>query len=444
MRPEIELTADKLRRTFDISAMEFDTTDQITPLEGIVGQERALKALQTGLGIRDMGFNIYVSGPPGTGKRTTVTTFLKDFAGRQKTPQDWVYFNNFEDVSRPTACGLPTGQGRKFQRDMKNLIDQLRRALSHAFESDDYSRKREEIVREVQRKKDEALEALSRHASASGFTLQQMPFGFMIIPEREGQPMGDLELVALPAQEREELQRRRERLQEELRMTQSQLREPEREANEKLRELDRRVAGFILDQYMEETLAEYSGFEKIAAYLDSVRKDIVDDIDAFKSTATHGSGGGPSRQPMLPEAPSRKYDVNVLVDNSQMKGTPVVLELNPTYNNLFGRIEREAHLGTLYTDFTMIQSGAIHRANGGYLVLQVEDMLKNAFSWDSLKRALTSHQIEMEDMADRLGFGGSRSLRPQPTPLDLKVVLIGRPLIYHLLHAYDPDFSQIF
>ena len=444
MGRETELTSGKLRRTFDISALEFETTEQIVPLEGIVGQERALKALRTGLGIRDMGFNIYVSGPPGTGKMTTVKNFLSDLASGQDTPQDWVYFNNFEDVSRPIACGLPAGLGRGFQHDMKNFMDEVRRALSLAFESDEFSKKREEIVRDVQRKKDEALEALSRHATASGFTLHQMPFGFLIIPERGGQPMDDLELVTLPAQERDELQRRREGLQEELRTTQKQLREPERAANEKLKELDRQVANFILDQYMEEYRVKYRDFEKVIAYFDSVLKDIVDDIDAFKVTDGHVHGGGSARQSLLPEAPTRKYDVNVLVDNGQLKGTPVVLELNPTYNNLFGRIEREAHLGTLHTDFSMIQPGAIHRANGGYLVLQVEDLLKNAFTWDSLKRALTSHQIETEDMADRLGFGGSRSLRPNPTPLDLKVVLVGRPLIYHLLHAYDPDFSQLF
>ncbi|NQW22455.1 MAG: AAA family ATPase [SAR202 cluster bacterium] len=444
MGRKIELTADKLRRTFDLSAMEFDTTEQIEPIEGIVGQERALRALQTGLGIRNSGFNIYVSGPPGTGKMTTVTTFLKELASGQKTPQDWVYLNNFDDVSKPTACGLPAGQGRELKHDMKDLMDRISGAISRAFESDEFGKKRDEIVREVHRKKDEALEALNRHAAAAGFTLHQMPFGFLIVPEREGQPIGDLELVALPAQEQEELQRRRQGLQDELRTVQNQLREPERAANEKLRELDRQVVNLILDQYMAEVRAKYGEFGKVVIYLDAVGKDIVDDIDTFKSGRTNVQGGSSSRQMLLPEAPSRKYDVNVLVDNSQLKGTPVVLELNPTYNNLFGRIEREAHLGTLYTDFTMVQPGAIHRANGGYLVLQVEDVLKNAFSWDSLKRALTSHQIEMEDMADRLGFGGGRSLRPHPTPLDLKVVLLGRPLIYYLLHAYDPDFSQLF
>ena len=436
------LTADKLHREFDISAIEFETTDQIHPLDGVVGQERAMKALKTGLGIRDTGFNIYVSGPPGTGKMTTVSTFLKETASGEKTPSDWVYLNNFNDVSQPTSCALPAGKGRSLQQEMKKLMDEITRALSQAFETEEYSKKREEIVRDVHRKKDEALESLSQRATASGFTLHQMPFGFLIIPERGGEPMDDLELVALPQDQREELQRRRERLQEELRTIQNQLREPERAANEKLGELDRQVAYFIVDQYMGDTKTKYVEFKKVVEYLDSVRSDIVENVDSFKSGHTHG--GGAARQTMFPEAPSRKYDVNVLVDNSQTEGTPVVMELNPTYNNLFGRIEREAHLGTLTTDFTMIKPGAIHRANGGYLVLQVEDVLKNAFSWDSLKRALTSHHVEMEDMADRLGFGGSRSLRPDPTPLDVKVVLIGRQLIYYLLHAYDPDFSQLF
>ena len=437
-----ELTADRLRRKFDISAIEFETTDQIPPLEGIVGQERALKALRTGLGIRDSGFNIYVSGPPGTGKMTTVSSFLKEWALTQESPEDWVYLNNFEDVSQPMACRLPAGRGRELQHDMKALMDQISRALSQAFENEEYGKKRDEIVREVHRKKDEALEALSQRATAFGFTLHPMPFGFLFIPERGGEPMGDLEVVALPAQQREELQRRREQLQEELRAVQNQLREPERVANEKLHELDRQVALFIVDQYMEETRTKYEEFEKIETYLDAVRSDIMEDVDTYK--AGHSQSGGAARQMFLPEAPSRKYDVNVLIDNGQLKGTPVVMELNPTYNNLFGRIEREAHLGTLSTDFTMIKPGAIHRANGGYLVLQIEDVLKNSFSWDSLKRALTSHQIEMEDMADRLGFGGGRSLRPDPTPLNLKVVLIGRPMFYYLLHAYDPEFSQLF
>ncbi|MBC8280960.1 MAG: AAA family ATPase, partial [Chloroflexi bacterium] len=258
-----KLTANKLRRTFDLSAIEFETTDQIPPLEGVVGQERALKALRIGLGIHDKGFNIYVSGPPGTGKKTTVSSFLKELASVQQTPVDWVYLNNFEDVSQPMTCRLPAGLGRELQHDMKTLMDQISRALSQAFENEEYGKKRDEIVREVHRKKDEALEALSKRATASGFTLHPMPFGFLFIPERGGEPMDDLELVALPAQQREELQRRRERLQEELRGVQNQLREPERVANEKLRELDRQVAQFIVDQYMEETRTKYEEFEKI-------------------------------------------------------------------------------------------------------------------------------------------------------------------------------------
>jgi lon-related putative ATP-dependent protease len=434
-----------------LQALGITSTEELPPLEGIIGQERAVRALQFGLNVESVGFNTYVAGPPGIGKMTAVQAFLEELAKQKETPPDWCYVNNFDDPYQPKALKLPPGRGRELQQDMRTLIQHVREAIPKAFESDEYNAKREEILNAFNKQREAILNELGQLAQQAGFALQATPFGILIIPVREGRPMTDAELQQLPERIRAEIQRRREALQERLQEAMKEIRKLEKAAQQKLQELDRQVALYIVGGLMEDLLEKYRDLPEVIEHLQAVQKDILENITMFKSPLSQpgpGQQAGPA-VPMppglwAPDLPFRKYEVNVLVDNSGQRGAPVVLEMNPSYPNLFGRIEKEMHFGALYTDFTLIKPGSLHRANGGYLVLPVEDVLANLFSWESLKRALRSREIQIEEIGERLGFLATKSLRPQPIPLDLKVILVGRPLLYYLLYWLDEEFAELF
>jgi len=436
-----ELPVDKLRRICDPKVLGCETTEELEPLETIIGQERAVRALEFGLGIKELGFNIYVAGPPGTGKTTAVKRFLEEIAKDKPVPPDWCYVNNFRDPYRPRALRLPPGRGRELQKDMRSLVEGARREIPKAFESDEYAAQREETVQGFQKQRQELLSQMGEKAKAEGFLLQMSPMGLLIIPMMEGKPLSEEEFKALSPEVREKLLRKRESLQEELKKAMRQVTGLDKKANEALQELDRQVALYAVGHLVSELMEKYRDLPEVVDYLREVRDDIVENLSQFRE------GGQPAPAFPVPGAkdlPFRRYEVNVMVDNSELKGAPVVMELNPTYNNLFGRIEKETQFGALVTDFTMIREGSLHRANGGYLVLPAEEVLRNLFSWDSLKRALRNREIAVEEAGERLGFIATKSLRPDPIPLDTKVVLIGQPTLYYLLYTLDEDFSELF
>ena len=441
-----KLSPKQLRRVFNARELGCETTEEHPLLEGIIGQERAVKSLRFGLDVQAVGFNTYVAGMPGIGKMTAVQAFLEEFAKQKETPPDWCYANNFAESDQPKVLKLPSGRGRELQRDLKNFVDHARREIPKAFDSDEYMARRDEIAKALSQQREAVLERLNTQAAQAGFTLQGTPMGVMMIPVSEGRPLSDAEILALPASAREDLERRREKLQEELKIAMKQARELERAAQGKLQELDQQAALFVVGGLIEDLFEKYKDLPDVLEHLQAVQKDILENIEAFKSvpTASQPSSDGGPAMPWLQDLPFRKYQVNVLVDNRQQQGAPVVLELNPSYHNLFGRIEKESLFGALYTDFTMIKAGSLHRANGGYLVLPAEDVLNNLFSWDGLKRALRGREIQIEEMGERLGYVSTKSLRPQPIQLNVKVIIVGHPTTYYLLHAYDDEFSELF
>ncbi len=441
-----KLSPQQLRRTFEPGCLGVATTAELKTLESIIGQQRAVSALQFGLEIRESGFNIYVAGPPGMGKMTAVQSFLMELARRKDTPADWCYLNNFEDPYQPKSCRLPAGRGHELQQDLKALVEHLRREIPRAFESEEYSNRRDEILKSLEQRRAQAMEKLNQEAGQAGFMLQATPFGIATIPTQEGQPLSDADFQALPAPKREEFQQRHEVLKEELKATMKRLRDLERAVQQRLQALDRQVALYIIGGMMEELHEKYRDLPAVLEHLQAMQKDMLDNLETFKTGVAPNPGADPAaaNSPWLRELPFRKYQVNVLVDNREQKGAPVVLELNPSYNNLFGRVEKEVQFGALYTDFTMIRPGSFHRANGGYLVMPVEDLLQNLLSWDGTKRTLRSGEIEIEEISERLGYVATKSLRPQPIPINIKVVLVGRPLLYYLLHAHDEEFPELF
>ena len=442
-----ELRPEALRRVVEPATLGFQSTEDVTPREGIIGQERALSALRFGLGIRDGGFNVYVAGPPGIGKMTAVQSFLDEIARQRPVARDWCYVHNFEDAYRPRALAVPAGMGRKLQRDLRQLVEHVRREIPKAFESEDYGAKRDAIVKELDRSRTEILEKLKEEVNKAGFSLESTPFGIAIIPILEGRPLSDEDFGNLPPPTREDLEQRRERLQERLKSSMRQIRDLARSAQERLQELGGRIALYLVGGLMEDLSETFREMPEVLTHLRAVQQDIVDNIDSFRVEAPGEESAGVGAALLarrLREAPFRKYQVNVLVDNCRQEGAPVVVELSPSYGNLFGRVEKEAELGAIITDFTMIKAGSLHRANGGFLVLPVEDVLRDPWCWDGLKRALRAGEIQIEEIAERLGVTATRSLRPEPVPLDLKVLLVGRPIWYHLLHTHDESFGELF
>lgn len=437
-----ELPAEKLRKACDPLSLGFSSTSELIPKAGIIGQTRALKALQFGLGMKERGFNIYVAGAPGTGRTTAVQSFLEEVAKGQPVPPDWCYVNNFRDSYRPKALKLPPGKGKEFQSDVKGLVEEARVAIPRAFESEQYTAKREGIGEGFSKRREELFNKLAERAQAEGFALKATPMGLMIIAVVDGKPLSEQDFMSLTPEAKQELIKKREGLEVELKGVSKQLRLMEREVNEGLKALDREVALSSIGPLMNELMEKYKGLSEVVGYLTEVQDDMVDNIAQFRPE--QGAQPSPIPMPWLKELAFRKYQVNVIVDNSGLTGAPVIIDFNPTYVNLFGRIEKESQFGAFFTDFTLIRGGSLHSANGGYLVMHADDLLTNLFSWDGLKRALGDGKITIEEAGERLGIMVTKSLMPDPIPLAAKVILVGNPFLHSLLYAYDEDFRELF
>ncbi len=442
---DLEIQPSQARRTYLPNNLGFQTTDEVPPSDEIIGQERAVHALEFGLHINEVGFNIYVAGAPGTGKATAVNNFLIQLAKTQPVPPDWCYVYNFEDPYQPRAISLPAGKGKEFRQDMKQFLKNARRAVPQAFSTKEYRQQREAILNGLKRAQEERLAEVSRLAQQEQFMLQTTPMGLALIPLSDGKPMTDQQFVNLNPKTRQEIQEKRERLGKLVEQALQEIHEMEQEALQKIQQLDREVAHNAIRHQVGDLSSKYKEHEKVLKYLKTVEEDIIQNLDRFRQQ---------DQQPQQQMPPGfdtedifwRRYQVNLIVDNSSQNntGAPVIMELNPTYNNLFGRLEKEARMGTLHTDFTLIKPGAMHKANGGYLVLEAREVLTDLFSWDGLKRALRNGKIGIEEMGERLGFVASKGLRPEPIPLDTKVLLIGDPMLYHLLYSLDEDFNELF
>lgn len=438
-----ELQAHQLRRVCDLEQLNCETSADVEPLNEIVGQERAVKALRFGLEIKGPGFNTYVAGVSGTGRETAVKRFLESLAEKKSIPSDWCYVNNFKDSYHPKVLRLQPGQGREFQVDMRELLDRAKRDIRNAFDGDEYSAKREEMIQSLNHQQEKLIKRVSERAQQENFVLKPTPMGMLAIAVKDDKPIDDEQFLALSPAEQKEIARKRAELRTEIQLAFRKAKELERQTDKALHKLDQEIALYALNHLVEDLQEKYQDLPQVITYLNDVKHDILENISDFRGNS-QSQTDAPISQLSSKQHAFKRYEVNVLVDNGELKGAPVIIELNPTYNNLFGRIEKEAQFGTTITNFTMIRDGCLHRANGGYLVLPVEELLRNLFSWDSLKRALRNQEIVIEEAGERLGFITTQSLRPEPVPLDVKVVLIGQPTLYYLLLAYDKDFSELF
>lgn len=438
-----ELSLSQVYRACERDLIGCDSSEEVAGTDSIIGQERAVKALRFGLDIDSKGFNIYVSGVPGSGRTTATRRFLKEFAAQRRTPDDWVYVNNFHDNLKPNAIRLPAGRAVEFEEDMEKLVEQALTDLRAAFESEEYERHREEVVNRVQSQKQEMLDRLSKVAREYGFALQATPMGLMTIPTKEGEPISEEAYRKLNEDEKKEIGERQKKVKSAMEDATREAQSLDKYLREKLEELDQEVAEFAIQHHFEELKEKYKDLDEVPHHIQHVQDDMLENLGDLRADKEEEQPQIPLLRRRVKQDPLRKYGVNILVDNSGLEGAPVILETNPTYNNLIGRIEQEAVFGALVTDFTLIRSGALHNANGGFLVLPLEELLRNPFAWDALKRALENEKIEIEDAGERLGFA-TKSLRPEELPLDIKIVLIGRADLYQLLQLYDEKFPELF
>ncbi|MBT8308047.1 MAG: AAA family ATPase [Maribacter sp.] len=434
------LKPDQLRRTVPTTAVNRKQLKKEYPLKPLIGQARALKALEFGIGNKSGGFNIYVSGYPGSGKLKAVNHFLEEKTKLEPSPGDWCYVNNFKDSYFPKKLSLPKGGAEIFKNEIKILIEEVKNSLIRAFESKEYADKRQGIISNFQQKEIELFRDIHKKAKANNIVIKRTPIELIALPvDESGTPIADEKFRQLDSKQQEEILNNQDKIKEELIGLLRKNRDLERASNAALLRLEEKVALYAIEALLEELQEKYMEFYDVLNFLEDVKRDITENLTDFLDVSMP-QGKFSTRS----DAKLVKYAVNVITDNSHLNGSPIIMELNPTYNNLFGKVEHESDMGTLITNFTLIRGGSLHRANGGYLIIPLKELLLNYFSWDSLKRALNNNEIIIEDANERYGFLSAKSLKPDPIPLNVQIILIGSPRWYYLLYDFDEDFKELF
>ncbi len=451
------LDPEKLYRDTDPEALGFETTDEVEDLTEVVGQPRAVEAMQFGMAIEEKGFNIYAMGPAGIGKKSLMHQFFQERAKEQEPPSDWCYVKSFDDEHKPRVIQLPAGKGIEFRDDMEELVEQFDTALSAAFESEEYQSRRQSVMEGFREKQQRAFGELQERAQEEDVRLVRTPAGLAVAPVRDGEVLTPDEIQELSETKQSRLEDKVEEMQEELQEILRQVPGWQREMRERLDELNREMANLAIGGLLDDLREKYADYPEVVEHLDAVQDDVVNNAETFLPQQGGGQQAGQEalqqmlqggdtqgRRAMVQEALMRQYRVNVVVDNSELEEAPVIYEDNPTYQNLIGRIEHMARMGALTTDFHLIKAGALHRANGGYLLLDARKVLTEPYAYEALKRALDSGRIRIESLGRQLSLISTVSLEPEPIELDVKVGLFGDRLIYYLLTQFDPDFAELF
>lgn len=446
MAPVTPLGPDQLYRRTDPILFDNATTGDLPDVPDFIGQDRAMEAIRFGVSMSRQGYNIFALGPSGTGKYSLVRRYVEQRAATEPPPSDWCYVNNFEQPYMPRALRLPAGRGKLLRQDMERLVEDLRTTLASVFESEEYQTRRQSLEVEFQERQQESLQQLQEQARERGLALLRTPAGLAFAPIKDGSVVSPEEFEKLPAEEQERIKNDVQVLQEQLQKALAQAPRWEREFRDRKREIDQEVADVVLVNLMDDLYAKYNDLPDVVTFLQAVQKDVRERLADFLSD---GDSAPTDTAVVLPNRAAaspllRRYQVNLLVDASENKGAPVIHESNPSYLNLVGRVEQMAQMGALITDFTLIKPGVLHRANGGYLILDALKVLTNPYAWEGLKRALQFRQIRIESPLQMLSMTSTVSLEPEPIPLDVKVVLLGEPLLYYQLANLDPDFNELF
>jgi predicted ATP-dependent protease len=451
----LRIPVEQLRREQDANVFQFDCTDELVPLVEFIGQERALRSLQFGLGVDKSGYNVFVTGLTGTGKTTAILEHIQRAVEQKRTaadaelPSDWCYVFNFDDPDRPNAVRLPHGAGRALRQQLEELLSSVRRNLTNAFTSEEYNQRRREILEKGQQEAQPLIDQAEKQAEEAGFVLRFSPTGVNLVPMVNGKPMTPEEFTALDTARRREIEARQQPISELIEQVRERLRAIESGVSEKLRQLDRQTAEWVVSGVFNDLLKQYSENAEIVHFLEQLKEFTLATADALRGQPEQMVGIAPSPANPIAGPPGQPdpfgaFRCNVFVDNSNAKGPPIIVEPNPSWTNLFGRIERRAYLGTYISDHTMLKPGSVHLANGGYLIFNLVDIMMKPGSWEGLKRVIRTKEVRLEDPIEQFGFLTPQGLRPEPIPLDIKLVVTGDPMSYFMLSAYDEEFWEIF
>lgn len=442
------LNADVLRRVCDPSIFKFQDTSYLTPSMDLIGQERAVRAARFALSIPQDGYNLYMAGKSGTGKTRYALYIAQKHARQMPVPDDWCYVYNFEEPSRPKAISLPAGKGREFKKDMEEFSKKIEQEIIKAFEGEDYETERERILKDFRAKKAEYVMELNDKAQERGFRVKLSSSGLFFMPVIDGEPMDEEDYKLLDEDVKLELARASEALQSETSEIIQKIREVELEAENAIKEWEGQIALYAVGIHIDDLKAKYDKFPLILNYLDNVKEDILINIEQLIGSNLTEDQQNVLYQIMLKRSgednPYDRYKVNLIVDNSRLQGAPVILDYNPTYYNLIGRCEYENEFGTMTTDYTLIRPGLFHQANGGFLILQASDVLYNPQSFEAIKRTLKTRQIIIENIREQMGLAAVSALKPEPIPVNVKIILVGSEELYHILYNYDRDFKKYF
>lgn len=444
-----ELEYKKLKRVCTLEEFDFNTTDELEAEFSIIGQQKAVKAMEFGLSIKMKGYNIYMSGPSGTGKTTYAKEIAQKFAKNEKVPYDWCYVYNFDDSRKPTALRFKPGEGKAFKDDMKELVEMLNIKIPKVFSEDDYENQKNEIIDSYEKQRSILMKEVSDKAKEYGFGIKTTNSGVYFMPIIDGVLLSEEEFENLPENQKEEILKKSDVVQDAVQDIMKELKEYEKKTKKEINDLDYKVGMFTIEPYIIELQEKYKQYDKIIKYLSQVKEDILENIQDFIENDDEENDETVSAlMPFLGKKVSDeitdKYEVNLLVDNSKTKGAPVIIDFNPTYYNLIGEIEYDTEFGNMTTDYKKIKPGLFHQANGGYLILQAQDLMANAQAWEVLKRVIKTKEITIESLRDQLGALAVSTLKPEPIAIDVKVIIIGSNYIYNILYEYEEDFRKLF
>lgn len=430
-------------------AFDFETTADVEPVAGVIGQTRAVRALDYAIAMPMDGHNAFVIGKRGTGRRSFVEAVLNKEAKDGPTPSDWCYVNNFDEPQKPTALELPAGVGPELCNDMDAFIEEVQSALSAAFESDDYHGRRQAIEQEFQEEHNSVLKTVNDHARHKGIRVIQSPTGVIFAPLRDGEVLGPDAFEKLSETEQKEIQEDIEEVGRMFQEAMESMPQRMRSTRQKIRGLDQEITRYAIGSLMNDLKSNYQAHPRVIEFLQAVEQDLVKHQELVRNQAKPTDVMGLMTEEATSRsdkqaAVQRRYSVNVIVASDPDGGAPVIIEDHPSHLHLIGRIEHRAQMGALYTDFNLIRAGALHRANGGFLVVEAHRVLTEPFAWQSLKQALKTHRIRIESIGEMYGMASTLTLEPDPIPLEVKVILIGEARLYYLLQELEPDFRDLF
>jgi lon-related putative ATP-dependent protease len=437
----------KLDYSFSEDELEFDTTEELSPIEKqIIGQDRAADSIEFGMQVKQNGYNIFMAGESGTGKSSYAENLAKERSEEMSKPKDILYVFNFSEKEKPRVIKVPAGIGNDLKHDMDKIIDELQEEIPRAFEGEEYDKERKEIINQYQPKSNKIMKEFEESAKERGFMLQNTAQGLVPVPiDENGEPLSREDFQEMDEEEREEVRNESQKIQNEVSQVMREIRSIKEKAQEELSALEKKIGLSVVQPIICHLEDKYDSCDEVVEYLQEVQEDIVENIDHFRNNDDEKKQN-PFLQMQQDEDGSffTRYEINIFVNNNKTEGAPVIYEKNPTYYNLFGKIEGRSQFGTITTNFTMIKSGSLHQADGGFLIVHAKDVLKNPFCWDTLKRALINAEITVENIGEQYRSVPIITLKPEEISLDVKVIMIGTPYLYYLLYNYDEEFSELF